>query len=75
MLKSSAARLVKLAAATADPLRPADGLVVLIYHRVGGGSASAVDLPPGPFAEQMEELTASRRDRRGGGGVPSRSGR
>ena len=61
MLTSSAARMVKLAAAAADPLRSAGGLVVLIYHRVGGGSASAVDLPPALFAEQMEELAATRR--------------
>jgi hypothetical protein len=33
--------------------------VVLIYHRVGGGSSSAVDLPRSLFAEQMEELAAT----------------
>lgn len=60
MSTMSAARLVKLAAAATDPLRTAHGLVVLIYHRVGGGSSSAVDLPRTVFAEQMEELAATR---------------
>lgn len=56
----SVAHLVKLAAAAADPLRRAgSGLVVLLYHRVGGQSRSAVDLPLALFTEQMEELGAS----------------
>jgi peptidoglycan/xylan/chitin deacetylase (PgdA/CDA1 family) len=59
MLRTKAAHLVKLAAAATDPLRAADGLVVLIYHRVGGGSASAVDLARSVFTEQMEELAAT----------------
>jgi peptidoglycan/xylan/chitin deacetylase (PgdA/CDA1 family) len=59
MLTTSAARLVKVAAAGADPLRGTEGLVVLIYHRVGGGSSSAVDLPRDLFVEQMEELAAT----------------
>ena len=60
MPTTTAARLVKLAAAAADPVRGAgSGLVVLLYHRVGGRSTSAVDLPLGLFTEQMEELAAS----------------
>jgi peptidoglycan/xylan/chitin deacetylase (PgdA/CDA1 family) len=59
-LASTAARLVKVAAAAADPLRRRDGLVVLLYHRVGATSSSAVDLPLGLFVDQMEELAASR---------------
>ncbi len=60
-MPTNVARLVKLAAAAADPVRGAgSGLVVLLYHRVGGRSTSAVDLPLGLFSEQMEELAASR---------------
>ena len=63
MPTTTLARLMKLAAAAADPVRGVgSGLVVLAYHRVGGGSTSAVDLPLGLFTEQMEELAA-------GGGV------
>lgn len=52
---------VKLAAETADRVRrpPADGVVVLLYHRVGGRARSAVDLPLGLFEEQMAEVAAS----------------
>lgn len=32
------------------------GVTVLIYHRVGGGSSSAVDLDPGQFDEQLQLL-------------------
>lgn len=35
---------------------PADGLVVLIYHRVGGDTASEIDLPTALFDEQMAYL-------------------
>ncbi|MEO6125488.1 MAG: polysaccharide deacetylase family protein [Ilumatobacteraceae bacterium] len=35
---------------------PPIGITVLIYHRVGGGSASAVDLSPGEFDEQLAVL-------------------
>ena len=60
MPPTTVARLVKLAAAAADPVRGAgSGLVVLLYHRVGGRSASAVDLPLDLFTEQMEELAAT----------------
>ncbi|MDR7423447.1 MAG: polysaccharide deacetylase family protein [Armatimonadota bacterium] len=32
------------------------GLVILIYHRVGGGTASEIDLPEGLFERQMAYL-------------------
>jgi peptidoglycan/xylan/chitin deacetylase (PgdA/CDA1 family) len=32
------------------------GVVVLLYHRVGGGSALEIDLDPGRFAEQLAVL-------------------
>lgn len=37
-------------------LPPPEGVTVLIYHRVGGGSDSAVDLPPEQFARQLDHL-------------------
>ena len=62
MIRGMAARLLKVASAGYDTLRPtADGAVILLYHRVGGGSGTAVDLPPALFASQMEELGASGR--------------
>ncbi len=55
-------RALKRTAATVDRVRrPARGLVVLIYHRVGGGSGLAVDLDPGAFEAQIEWLAASGR--------------
>ncbi len=60
LLIATASRLVKVAAAAADPVRrTGEGLVVLLYHRVhraGATSSSAVDLPLGLFVDQMEEL-------------------
>lgn len=41
-------------------LKPADGLTVLIYHRVGGGSNSEVDLDVDTFRAQLEHLSAHR---------------
>jgi peptidoglycan/xylan/chitin deacetylase (PgdA/CDA1 family) len=53
---------VKLTAAAADLVLPnPPGVVVLVYHRVGGGSTSEVDLPRAAFAAQMAELAASGR--------------
>ncbi|MCB0961581.1 MAG: polysaccharide deacetylase family protein [Acidimicrobiales bacterium] len=50
-------RGVKAAAVAADGLRrPPDGVVVLIYHRVGGGSSSEVDLPADRFDQQLAWL-------------------
>ena len=55
-------RTVKKLAAAGDRLRPpASGVVVLIYHRVGGGSGTEVDLSPQVFDEQMAWLAASGR--------------
>ena len=52
--------VVKGMAAAFDRVRtPARGLVVLIYHRVGGRTPVRVDLPTPAFDEQME-LLASR---------------
>ncbi len=53
---------LKSTAAAADRVRrPAPGVTVLLYHRVGAGSASQVDLEPGRFADQMAELAESGR--------------
>lgn len=55
-------RTVKRLAAAGDRMRPpASGVVVLIYHRVGGGSGAEVDLSPQVFDEQMAWLAASGR--------------
>ncbi len=37
-------------------IKPADGVTVLIYHRVGGGSDSEVDLDVDAFHAQLEHL-------------------
>jgi peptidoglycan/xylan/chitin deacetylase (PgdA/CDA1 family) len=59
---SALRKAVKLAAFGADWLRPPpEGLVVLIYHRVGGRRASEIDLPTPAFNEQMAMLSASGR--------------
>ena len=53
---------VRWAARTLDRAIPArDGLVVLIYHRVGGGSDSAVDLDVAVFRDQMRVLATEHR--------------
>lgn len=52
-------QLIKLTAAAADAVRrPPQGLVVLIYHRVGGHTPVSVDLPCPLFAEQLAILAA-----------------
>jgi len=49
--------VVKFAAEAVDVVRrPVAGLVVLIYHRVGGHTPVRVDLPTPTFAQQMEIL-------------------
>jgi len=51
---------VKAGAAAPAAVRPPPaGLVVLIYHRVGGRSGLEVDLPTPVFTEQMAFLAAS----------------
>jgi peptidoglycan/xylan/chitin deacetylase (PgdA/CDA1 family) len=53
----TAAAVAKRASVLADRMRPrTDGLVILIYHRVGGRSPVSVDLPTPLFAEQMAYL-------------------
>jgi peptidoglycan/xylan/chitin deacetylase (PgdA/CDA1 family) len=53
---------VKATSAAVDAVRrPAHGVVVLIYHRVGAGSGLEVDLPEDLFEEQMSRLAASGR--------------
>lgn len=52
-------RGVKAVAAGADRFRPTSpGVCVLIYHRVGAGTSSEVDLPSSLFEEQMALLAA-----------------
>ena len=49
--------LTKQAAHVVDGVwRPASGITVLIYHRVGGHSASGVDLDPVVFDAQLSWL-------------------
>jgi peptidoglycan/xylan/chitin deacetylase (PgdA/CDA1 family) len=53
---------LKVAAATGDHLhRRARGVVVLIYHRVGAGARSEIDLPAADFERQMAWLSESGR--------------
>jgi peptidoglycan/xylan/chitin deacetylase (PgdA/CDA1 family) len=55
-------RTVKVASAGVDRLRPnVAGVVILIYHRVGGGSSLEIDLDPGLFDQQMAAVAASNR--------------
>jgi peptidoglycan/xylan/chitin deacetylase (PgdA/CDA1 family) len=55
-------RAVKRSAAAADRIRrPRRGVVVLIYHRVGGRSGLAIDLPPDLFEAQVALLARDRR--------------
>ena len=45
---------VRRASGALDRLVPrGNGITVLIYHRVGGGTDSSVDLPTAEFAEQI----------------------
>jgi peptidoglycan/xylan/chitin deacetylase (PgdA/CDA1 family) len=60
MMAGAARNLVKAAAASADVFRPRPrGLVVLIYHRVGGGTPVQVDVPAALFEEQIAWLVAN----------------
>lgn len=59
---SAAKQTVKRISRIADRVAPpANGITVLIYHRVGGGSASAVDLDPGLFDDQLALLASEHR--------------
>ena len=54
----SARTIVKRVATVADRVvRPPDGLTVLIYHRVGGGSSSEVDLDLAEAMIEREPIT------------------
>jgi peptidoglycan/xylan/chitin deacetylase (PgdA/CDA1 family) len=56
-LRPLAQHALKRAATAADRLRPPPpGIVVLIYHRVGGGSGLELDLSIGEFRAQMAWL-------------------
>ena len=51
--------IVRWSASTTDQIfPPTKGITVLIYHRVGGRSGSAVDLDAAVFNEQMSTLAA-----------------
>jgi peptidoglycan/xylan/chitin deacetylase (PgdA/CDA1 family) len=51
---------VKVVAGAADVIRrPDTGVVILLYHRVGAGTDSSVDLPAAMFDEQMAALAAT----------------
>jgi peptidoglycan/xylan/chitin deacetylase (PgdA/CDA1 family) len=61
-VRARALRALKTSAAAVDRLRPPPrGVVVLIYHRVGGGSGLELDLSRDRFAEQMAVLAAGGR--------------
>jgi peptidoglycan/xylan/chitin deacetylase (PgdA/CDA1 family) len=54
--------IVKRTAAVADRVAPPPaGVTILIYHRVGGGSDSDVDLPVEQFEQQLDHLTRHHR--------------
>lgn len=62
MLKSIMRRALKPVSAASDLIaRPGRGVTILIYHRVGAGSDSEVDLDAGLFEDQMAELAQSGR--------------
>lgn len=57
-----ALRALKGAAVLRDRVRPpTPGIVVLLYHRVGGGSGTQIDMPADQFDEQMAWLAATGR--------------
>ena len=61
-MNGSARTVLKQVAVAADRvLPPPAGVVVLIYHRVGGGSASEVDLDPAVFDAQLAHLAQHHR--------------
>jgi peptidoglycan/xylan/chitin deacetylase (PgdA/CDA1 family) len=52
-------RTVKVASAAVDRLRPGvEGVVILLYHRVGGGSSLEIDLDASRFDEQIAAVAA-----------------
>jgi peptidoglycan/xylan/chitin deacetylase (PgdA/CDA1 family) len=62
VVRTQALRAVKVCAEAMDRVRtPREGVVVLIYHRVGRRSSLEVDLPEDLFVTQMEFLAGSGR--------------
>jgi peptidoglycan/xylan/chitin deacetylase (PgdA/CDA1 family) len=60
--RKTALRALKTAAVLGDRVwTPPPGVVVLIYHRVGGGADTEIDLDPGLFDEQMAWLAETGR--------------
>src|SRR5258707_14255618 len=57
-MRSEVQQLVKWTSAAADVLRRPRGLVILIYHRVGGHTPVSVDLPGPLFEHQLAALAA-----------------
>jgi peptidoglycan/xylan/chitin deacetylase (PgdA/CDA1 family) len=61
-IRRTASGVMKATAAAIDAAAPGpDGLVILIYHRVGRRSQSEVDLPTEQFEAQVGELAAAGR--------------
>lgn len=61
-VKTALRNLLKPIASTVDRVRPpAPGITVLLYHRVGAGTRSEVDLPVAEFDRQIGELAAAGR--------------
>jgi peptidoglycan/xylan/chitin deacetylase (PgdA/CDA1 family) len=60
--RKAALRALKTASVWRDKVRAPDpGVVVLIYHRVGGGADTEIDLDPRLFDEQMAWLSETGR--------------
>jgi peptidoglycan/xylan/chitin deacetylase (PgdA/CDA1 family) len=60
--RTLALRALKETAALRDRVRPpTPGIVVLLYHRVGGGGSTRIDMPAALFDEQMAWLAESGR--------------
>jgi peptidoglycan/xylan/chitin deacetylase (PgdA/CDA1 family) len=56
VMRGALQRVIKGAAVATDALRRHDGLVILIYHRVGRRTSVAVDLPRSLFSDQLALL-------------------
>jgi peptidoglycan/xylan/chitin deacetylase (PgdA/CDA1 family) len=75
-VKAVVQQSVKASAAAVDLVRrPRTGIVVLIYHRVGGESGVAVDLPLAQFEEQIAWLASAGRVCALGDALPIVAGR
>lgn len=62
MMRRASLTAVKAGASGLDRLRRSvHGVVILLYHRVGGGSGQEMDLPSSLFSAQMEILAQERR--------------